>query len=234
MSDQEKPNAEGASGNTEVITNLKAEMDRKFQNLQDTRKNTTELLKQQLTRANPPPKVEVPTAKSFKEKFYEDEDAALFEVKETAKKEMRQEFEASQKRTQKQTQILNDLYMDYPEIGDKAHPLTKLAIEKYEAMDEDERANPLSYKVAVNDAARELDVVPAKKRGRSDVDDYSGGGNGGGSKGGKEKSLPNEMLEFARRVGVDVDDPKVLERLKQRAARTNWLKYDKQNIKKSK
>lgn len=199
------------------LTNLKAEMDRKLTNIQDTLKQTTEALKQQLISMKPAANPQPINVKPFRDEFYEDEEAAI--GKKVAEGEKRI-LAAIEDRTKK-AETINALYREYPELQDEESPLTKKALELLKAYPDQ---TPASYRASVLEAAVTLDVLPKSKRSKESVDEYTGGGNDRGN-GGKGKE-PEVDLAFAERMGLDVKDEKVLARLKARAgSRDSWTKY---------
>lgn len=212
---------DGKTGDS--LTNLKSEMDRKFQNIAENLKTMTEELKSQLTSLKPvtaEPKVKT-SPKPFREKFYEDEDAAVAELKEQTKNEIREELQLSNK----QNQVLQSLYNDFPELADASNALTKRAVEIHKTLDKTEQMSPTSYRFAVLEAAAELDVIPVKKR-KSNQDDFTGMGNDGApSKKAAKKAADDLTMSFAEAMGLNTSDPKVAERLKKRSERKNWSTY---------
>lgn len=201
----------------ESLTNMKAEMNRKLDNL----------------RPAAPPK-EVVGKKSYRERFYEDEDAALAAVKEEAKQETLDIINESQRQRDQQALTANKLYQEFPELQEKAHPLTKKANEIYEAMSPEEQKQPMALKTAVAEAALELGVSPKSKRKEQESEDDgfslggSRGADSGAGKSGKRRKddLPAETLEVAALMGLNTNDEKVVANLKGRAKRSNWNKYE--------
>jgi membrane-bound lytic murein transglycosylase len=215
----------GAAGDKDQFGNFKSEIDRKLTNMADSLKSATETLKQQMMALNArqAPKREEADQnanKKFSEKFYENEEGAINEVLDAREQRI---YDNIARERAKGEQI-GRLYNDFPELSDKEHPLTKKAVELWESLPKEERASNVSYKAAVLEAATTLGVLPKSKRDRNSVDDYQGGGSEGGS--GKRDKEPEIDLEFARKMGLNVDDPKVVERIKGRAkTRSAWGKY---------
>lgn len=214
-------------------TNLKAEMDRKIGNIEANLKKATDTLAQQLAAINQKFGVQqtvaaaAPVKKTFRDAFYEDEDAAIA----TVKKETRDEVFAALNAQNRQNQILGQLYTAYPELADVNNDLTKKALEIHQALSEDERLSPLSYKVAVADAADQLGVLPMSKRktdSNEDEDFVMGQGRTittPGKKPGKGE-LPPEMLEFATSLGLDVSDSKIVDSIKGNHRNSqDWQRY---------
>lgn len=213
-------------------TNLKAEMDRKIGNLESSLKKSTDALAAQLQALNQKYNVQPATIpqhnakKPFRERFYEDEDAAVAELTQDILKKV----EDKNVSTARQNQILGQLYTAYPELADVNNDLTKRALEIYNALPKEDRTSPISYKVAVQDAAEELGVLPMTKRKNDeseDADFVMGGGQRqtlNKKKGTGE--LPAEMLEFAAHLGLDVSDEKVVNSIKSNHRNSqDWQRY---------
>lgn len=134
---------------------------------------------------------------------------------------------------QNQTQaVMGQLIGDYPELGDTTSDLSKRAVELYNQLPADLRSNPIAYKTAVRDAAAELGVLTKSKRKAANSDDgsFSLGSNSTGSSQRGNQSKKDDVdprtLEMAERLGLNIKDPKVVDRLKQRSQRKNWGKYE--------
>lgn len=125
----------------------------------------------------------------------------------------------SQARTQ---QTLSQLAAEFPELADQNHDLTKKAVEIYSAMSDEDKASPLSYRAAVKEAAMDLGIKPKSKRSVDDEPVH--GGSGGGGAAPRKPKLDKATLELAERLGLDVSDAKVRDRLAERAQR-NWMQY---------
>jgi len=235
-----QPDGSAPDTNADPIQNIKGEMNRKLGNVQEQLQKNNEALQALMNRLaaqdRPAPKAPAPESKTskIKELWYQDEEAAANLIVEDAvqKAEARitQKLESDRKITQRESRVLNEIFQDYPEIGDQNSALYKKAVETYNALPEEDRANPLAYKVAVRDAAIDLGVQPMKKRQASgNNDDFtmsSGGYSSQGTSGRARKSddLPPETLLFAQAVGLNVSDKKTLENLKSHSKR-EWLKY---------
>lgn len=217
----EDKKAEAEKDKADPVKNLKSEMDRKFQNFQDQLKATLDEVKAVVI--PPAPRPEKIEAQSFKDLFYQDEEAAATQLKEQTKKEIREELEGYNR----QAQVLTSLHVDFPELGDKDHALTKRAVEIHKMLPPKEQLSPSSYRLAVLEAANELSVTPQSKRKKeADTDDYTGAasGGGGGAKRASANTLANETLVFAQAMGLNVDDKELVDRLKASSKRI-WTKY---------
>lgn len=136
----------------------------------------------------------------------------------------------------KRTMVINELYGDYPELSNPKDPLTKKALEHFQSMSKSEQAHPMSSKIAVYDAAKELGILPKNARkddGDDDMgnkDDFSLSNAHNKRKTKKENEggggeLDPKTVEFARLIGLDVNDKKVIENMKKHTKRDSWFKY---------
>jgi len=129
---------------------------------------------------------------------------------------------------------MGQLVGDYPELGDQASELSKRAVEIYNQLPNHIKQDPIAYRTAVRDAAAELGVMTKSRRVKNDDDgSFTVGGKSGnpgqgrqGSSSKKADDLSNATLEVAERLGLNIRDEKVVTRLKQRAQRKNWGRYE--------
>lgn len=222
-----------ASG-TEDITKLKETVT----TLQQTNNQILSAIKEmQKVATKPAPKAQPTPEKktNLKDVWFDDQEAAAAIIEERAERRIQQRMEQAQKQQNQTNNVMRTLYKDFPELQDMDHPLTQKAIELFEKMSDEEKQSPLAYKVAVRDAAEELEIKPKAKRKEKVDDDDSfslGGGNtrsapeGTRQSGGKRPArLDPRTVEFARQMGLDMDDPKVVESLTETAQRNDWLTY---------
>lgn len=141
---------------------------------------------------------------------------------------------SQQMQQQQQSQaVLNQLVNDYPELSDSNSELTTRAVEFYKQLSEQERTSPSAYKIAVRDAAADLGVLPKSKRKGGGSDDYTmSSSSSSGMSGGKSQNrqrdaeVEQKSLAFAKLLGMDINDKKVVERIKQRSQRKSWGSYE--------
>lgn len=204
------------------IKNVKAEFNRKIGNLEQTNAQLLAQL-QQLTSKLSPPK----PATESKVSVFDDEEAYAARIKAETAAEIRREMDARNSQQAKQATVIQSLMQDYPELQDMSHDLTKKAVELYNSLSDEEKSHPLAYKAAVRDAAAEMDIKPKSKRRTSESDDFTMSGSGSGA--GRQKREPEmkkETLQFAEAVGLNIKDPKILERLKARHNRKSYLTWE--------
>lgn len=213
------------------VANLQAEFARKFENqaaevkkLADANAALASQLKQ--LQAPPHPKQES-KEEALDELFYKDPAAHAAKIKEMTKTELRAELKREQEATSRMTNVINSLGRDYPEFNDPEAPLTRKTLEIFGAMDESEKKDPKAIRIAALEAAQELGVKPRSKR--TDDESFSFGGGGSDYRPSRQQQkngkLDPRTEDFAALVGINLKDPKVAERLKARAQRTNYRNY---------
>jgi hypothetical protein len=228
MSDQDNGSSTSESG--ESLTNVKAEFSRKLSNIEQKYSNLESTNAQLLAtlQAMSAPKA-APTSK-LEDVWFDKPSEAAARIKNEAKNEALQEIRSEQAAAARNNQTLSQLVSEFPELSDGNHDLTKKAVEIYSAMSPEDKTSPLAYKAAVREAASELAIMPKSKR-RED-DDFSISGGGSSSVRGESRpsrqggGIDKATEEFARLVGVDIDDPKVKERIKSKHNRRTYNKWE--------
>ena len=221
MAEEKKPEAAGEGTppmqqGGEDIKNLKAEMGRKFDNIAAQLQAFVEQAK---------PKAPAPEAAPKKPSVFEDEEAYAARIIEEADKRAEQKLARMQEAQARQQQTISSLVAEFPELAHGDHDLTKKAVETFNGMSAEEKAFGGSMKLAVQQAALELGIKPKSKRSDDDFYGLPGGAPSQTRTKKKDNELDWRTEEFARLVGVNVDDPKVKERLINKHGRkdyTNW------------
>lgn len=216
MSDENKPQGE------DPIVQLKSEFTRKLSNTESQLgelKKANEVLLQELKKISQP----APAPRASKEDdletiMYTDPRRYTEMVEERAEARVLSKINQANQVQQKQNNVISSLTSEYPELMNTDHELTKKAVEIYSQLPDEDKTSPMAYKLAVKEAAMELGVKPRSKR--SDEESYSFGGSQGGPRK-KKESVDAATVDFARMMGLNVDDPKVKERLAKRAQR-DW------------
>lgn len=162
---------------------------------------------------------------------YKDPKAYARKVREQARNEAAQLVDARLNQNNANNAVLSQLGSEYPELNDANSDLTLKAVEIYKRMSAAEKSSPLGYKAAVRDAAADLGILPKNKRKQtsSEVPEFSASSSSSqaaGSQQSKSKNLDTKTLAFAKLIGLNTDDKKVVDRLKSRAQRTKWNKYE--------
>ena len=220
---------------TEDVTNLKAEVNRKLGNyeesLQKLQEQNKQLLDQmtvqQQTLQAAQAKKAAPTENvKLSELIYDNPDKAVEIIQQRANDAALSVVAKRDAAQAQQSQTIANIVKDYPEVSDANHALTKRAVELYNKMPELDKQLPMSYRVAVMEAAAEQSILPHSKREKVDTEAFSlSGSSSGGQQRGADNSQNEEaMLKFAALMGIDTNDAKALERLKGRTGR-NYKRY---------
>lgn len=214
------------------LTNLQAEFNRKLENQQAELKklsDTNAALADQLKKVTPKPAPKEPQDEPLDQLFYKDPVAHAAKIKEMTKQEMREEFRRENEANQRMAGVINRLGQEYPEYNDPESTLTKKTLEIFGKMEESDKKNPTSLRVAALEAAQELGVKPRSKRTDDDESFSMSGGGYSGNRSNRDQARPGKLdqrtEDLAALVGLKITDPKVKERLTQRAQRKNYRNY---------
>lgn len=216
----------------EDLTALRADLSKKMEGMEKSNQSLMAQLQAVANTYKAPPVEKAETKPTtIKDLIYDDPDKAAQIIKAEAKKEFLSDLQAQQAIQQKHQRVITDLYKDYPELRDYNDPLTLKAVEFYDRLPDEEKAHPMSYKLAVKEAAEELNVRPVTKRDKKDTEDnftLSDTGEKISKRTGSRVSreVKEQTLKFAQLMGLDTDDPKVVDNLKKRAQRTNWGRWE--------
>lgn len=194
---------------TDTLNNMKAELNRKVSNIE----------------ARVTPQKPQAEEEPLEDLIYSNPKKVI----ETIRQQVNQDTQQTLNARDQHTQVIGDLMYDFPELQDKNSDLFKAAVAGYQAMTPQEQQNPMAYKLAVKSAAVDIGVKPRSKRSADDDFSLSGDGSSGNTRRSNRRDsdeLSDASLEFAKRVGFNVDDPKVVERIQARAKRTNWNRYE--------
>lgn len=191
------------SAPVDEIKNLKAEFNRKFENLNKNNEELKSLLQSALKPSTPESHKD--SGDELETLMYTKPAEAVRRIKEEAKKEIRTEIDARDVETQKRNTVIQSLYKEYPELGIESSELYTLATKKYDEMAKEYGHSPAVYKAAVAEAAQETGTRPKSKR-PVDNDDYSLSGSSSRSSRGstrKNDELDPLIMEVAERMGAD-------------------------------
>lgn len=113
---------------------------------------------------------------------------------------------------------LQQLTNDYPELQDHESALSKKAASIFASMDEEDRKRPMALRLAVKEAASEMEIKPRSKR---PVESFAAGNNGYGAQRRREPSnkISEETKMVAELLELDISDPAVNARMLERAKR---------------
>jgi hypothetical protein len=244
MSDQETPGqgapnapAEG-SPDSRTIESYAAEMNRKTDRLSQENQRLQQQLEQlvgmmqqqQQQRVAPPAESE----KDLSDLAFTNPGEYAKRVAALARQEASTIVTQSLNQQNQSNAILNQLVNDYPELADQGSELTQKAVNIYKALSEQDRSSPIAYKAAVREAAAELGLLPKTRRSKdssepsikSNASSSNEGSSRSSSSSKKADKLDDRTIAFAKAVGLNVQDPKTIERLQKRAQRKNWNKFE--------
>jgi hypothetical protein len=230
MSEENKgapaPEGTAAAAPVEEIKNLKAEMNRKMGNLEQTNAQLLKQLETMLASTKPAPSPEPKKNVSV----FEDEEGYARRIKEETAAEIRAEMAKEKNAMAKQQTIISSLVTEFPELNQGDSTLTKKAVELYNGMADDEKASPVAYKAAVNQAALELGIKPKSKRSADDSDDYVFSGSGTSEPAQRKRKASDSELDprteqFAQLVGLELTK-EVKERLTKKHGRKSYSRWE--------
>jgi hypothetical protein len=130
--------------------------------------------------------------------------------------------QAQEEVQRKQQEVIGELVSNFPELNDGSSDMYKRTVDHFNKMPDAQRKDPISYKIAAQQAAIELGVKPLSQRG--DSGEFAFGSNSGGKRS-KSNKIEPETLAFAQLMGKNINDSKYLERLK-KASKRNFKKYE--------
>lgn len=240
--DQNVPSTEetdesGAPART--IENVQSEFNRKMTKLADENSKLSQQLSElagMVQQAVQPRQQQANSSQSEDEALedlaYKDPKAYARKVSERAEARAMQMVDARLNINNQTNATLSQLGSEYPELNDSNSELTLKAVEIYKRMSNEDRKSPLAYKAAVRDAAADLGVLPKNKRKQvsssetPNIDSGNSGTAGANAQQPKSKNVDAKTLAFAKLLGLDTSKKDVVERIKQRAQRTKWNKYE--------
>lgn len=216
-----------------------AEFNRKYNKLSEENSRMSQMLEQLVAKQNQV--VVSPTKAQEDEKelvdlAYSNPAEYARRVTAAARKEASQVVNSTIQQQQQTNNVLTQLASEYPELADNSSELTTKAVNIYKNMSESERNSPMSYKIAVRDAAADLGILPKKNRPKDSSNEPNiGNSNSAANEVSKAQSraqaksqnkLDEKTLEFAKLMGLDTSKKEVLERLTKRNERKSWGKYE--------
>lgn len=230
------PGPESQPGQDDNLKNIKSEMGRKFSNVDATLQQMTSQLQAISERFN-----SIPQSKAEPEDdvdYYSDPDAYIEKKVEERIKGFTSDFEKKQSIQARQTQIVNEISAEFPEIHQQGSELQTKAQEIYSSLTPEEQQDPLAWKAVVYQAATSVGARPRSQRSGDGEDFVLGAARGSSSslnRSSKKKSdeLAPELLAFAEALKMDISDPETIKKLKYRAQRKDW-KYSGSQVKEKK
>lgn len=241
MADEKTGTGEAGDKSPESITNVKGEFNRKIGNLEQQVSSLVEsnkaLLGQIASMAKPAASAAAAASASdedteIEKQWFDNPGKAANLLTQKVTRQVSQQVATAAEANNRKTTTIAELVEEFPELRKTDHPLTKRAVEIYNGLSEGDKSSPIAYKAAVNQAALEHKVQPLSKRDESDeADDFTLSGNGSSGvrqegRRSRKDDIDPATAEFARMVGVNVDDPKVKERMKNKHGRRTYNRYE--------
>lgn len=226
----------------ESITQIKGEFNRKIGNLEQQVSQMTESNKALVAQIQSMSRT--PASAAAQAQGGDDEDAQIEKewfdnpakaaslLSKKVSKQVREEVTSGINEQAGRTNTINELIGEFPELRKADHSLTKRAVEIYNSLSDRDKSSPLAYRHAVSQAALEQGVKPNSKREpENDPDDFTLDGAGASnvrqsSRRRGKGDIDPLTAEFARMVGVDMDDEKVKERIKNNHGRRTYTRYE--------
>ncbi len=227
MSDENKGNApaEGRSI-VEIEKELKAEMNRKLDGLkselQQSTNQTQAMMDQYLAAINARAagSQAAPAAKKLADLQYEDPDAYEREIENRAARIANEIVDRKLSSSNATQTVINSLASEYPELKDINSELSQEALKVYQTLPKHLQGTPEGTRMAIREAAALSGVVPVSKRKASESEEFSvSSGSPSRRASSKKEDVDDKTLVFAQAIGLNTNDPKILENLKKNTKR---------------
>jgi len=224
-------NGENGTPTPDANKNIQAEFYRKTEKLASEQASINQKLEQIASMLNQKQQPAAPTESEddLEALAYKDPKMYAKKVREAAAMEASRVVDYRMQQQNQSNAVLSQLGAEYPELSDANSDLTKKAVEYYKALSKEDQMTPSAYKVAVRDAAADLGLLPKNKRKAAGDDSFSfSGGDSSTPRNSQKRDAEVDVrtLAFAEALGMNVKDKKVVDRIKQRAQRKNWGKYE--------
>ncbi len=230
----------GEEGSTDVqpdpMQNLKAEYNRKLENMQANMQATIAEQNRQLqaildglvqSKQQQAPSA---PAKSLKDLMYDDPEAFAEHIAQRADRVADEKINRTVQANQATQNVVFEMQNKFPEFAQSGSEAAKMALEKAQAVPQHLRGTPEGIRLAMQEAALELGLVPASKRRSSNNDDFSVSGQssrGGNRSSSGKKDIPEDTMTWARLLDPSIEgDPKRMEQLKKSVNRKNFNRYE--------
>lgn len=223
---EETTKPEASTSEADPVKNIKAEMDRKLGNISETVGNQSAQLEALMSKLNEMGKPAEPAkpAADLGDLRYEDPEAYERQLRESIKEDMRREYQADQDSQAQRTQVISKLVTDFPELNHADSDLRKEVEREYAKLPKADQNNIHMWESLVYRKALEKGVKPFASRSDDEREAFTFGGSGmagaaGSRRRAKEPKLAPETIEFAKIMGLNVEDEKVLKSLEKTAQR---------------
>ena len=217
------------------VQNVKAEMGRKFDNVKaelEAQNQKFEQLIQHIQTLAPQKAIASEQKQTAPDPISEPEAYANYVAAKTS--------EVVNKQTTRQQEFnhrIGTMTQQFPEFGDVNSEESKAVLNEYKNIPEHMKGTAEGAELAMTRVVARMGLQPVSKRQRSqrEQEDFSLSGTGSnkrtGKKGSDDHEVSEETKEWSRllneSLGLDPNDPKRQERLKQASKRTNWNRYSK-------
>lgn len=242
MADENTGNGGDQSNNADPLANVKGEFNRKLGNLEQkvgSLEETNRALLNQLKAMSAPAPVAAASTSDedaeIENSWFNEPKVAAAKLTNKITKLVTTQIADATQNQQRHTSTISELVDEFPELRKADHPMTKRAIEIFNGLSASDKTNPISYKAAVSQAALEMAVAPMSKRPDNEYeesDDFTLNGSGAsGVRNDARRSkrsnagISKATADFAKLVGVNIDDEKVKERIKTKHGRNNYRSY---------
>jgi hypothetical protein len=219
------------------IKNLKAEMDRKLDNVREMLAQQNQQFQSELGNIVSTIK-ETQAARGsadtdLEDLKYSDPDKYVQIMTERVVNEKVDSLEKRQQAIRVAEQNRNtkiaELSMEYPELKSTDSELTIKTLQIYNGMSDEQKSSAEGIELAIRKAASDIGVLPKSKRREDDGDSFSMAPDGSNTRSSRSKSrsekLDPKTEAFAQLLGLDTSDAKVRESLQNKAKR-NYNKWE--------
>lgn len=231
MAEAESPEQGETQSQNESIVNVKAEFNRKLDNLTQT--INTQWQDMQAVLASLASKPTAPAAsepreakKPLKDLIYEDDAAFDQALESRIASTVENRLKSQNDQSAQLNRVVADLSVKFPEFNQTNTEAYQLALKKHTTLPKHLQGTADGVRIAMLETVADLGLVPSEKRERTtNADDFNLSGKGAAKKAGKKGAEVDEAtLMWSEAFGVNTKDEKVQERLKKYSAR-DWQRY---------
>lgn len=211
------------------IKNLKAEFNRKLQNIEASNQQLANMMKEEVSNLASYMKSGKDSDIDLEDLKYSDPDKYVDLKMRSLEDNIMKKVESSQTQMTQKQQVLGQLVSQFPELNDPGSELYGEAVRVAQTLDPSIKDTAHGYKLAVMEAVNNLGVSPVSRRKKQVADEFISSGSSSANSGAPKKkaksNINDHMLKFAELLGRDINDPEFIKRLEQAAKRKNWNRY---------
>lgn len=216
-----------------TVQNVHAEFSRKYGQMEQTLAQQASVLQEIAAKlAQAQPAAPQAPQKALKDLVYDDPDQAAEIITQRAIAEADRRVDQRIQLNQATSFVVSDMQAKYSEFAQAGSDAAKLAVAKANALPAHLKGTPEGLKLAMMEVVADLGLVPASKRqapAQQSNEDFQLGNRGNSAPRQRQPDPKKEIdpltIAFAEAMGVDVNDPKRIEGLKQASKRTNYNRY---------